>query len=76
LIVINEFPAAHGTLGDAISMPQMDRETFEAGYVAGWQSVRGHDDAPPFVPPAPLPTVAGAYAFGFARRARDAAGMS
>ena len=54
----------------------MDRKTFQDGYLAGWRSVRGSNDDPPFVPPAPLPLVAGAYVIGFSRGARDAAGMS
>lgn len=54
----------------------MDRETFEAGYVAEWRSVRGSDDDPPFVPPAPLPLVPGAYVIGFSRGVRDANGMT
>ena len=75
MIVINDFPAPHETLADA-TVRQMELYTFEAGYVAGWRSVRGSEDDPPFVPPPPSPIVAGAYIIGFSRGVRDATGLT
>jgi hypothetical protein len=45
---------------------------FRRGYIAGWQSVRGADDQPIFVPPSPVFLESTMYMVGFSRGARDA----
>ena len=49
----------------------MDQEFFHKGYVAGWQSIRGHD-GPVVVPTSPVQVGRATYMLGFARGARDA----
>jgi hypothetical protein len=50
----------------------VNQEPFRRGYIAGWQSVRGADDQPIFVPPSPVFVGSTMYMVGFSRGARDA----
>jgi hypothetical protein len=52
----------------------MEKGTFEQGYIAGWQSVRG--DVPVNVPPSPMRVTSGAYMVGVSRGMRDASEMN
>jgi hypothetical protein len=52
-----------------------EQKTFDEGYLAGWQSLRGPDDAPANIPPSPARVPTTAYRVGMARGLRDAAGM-
>jgi hypothetical protein len=50
----------------------LNQEVFQQGYLAGWQSVRGADDQPTFIPRSPV-FVGPMYMVGFSRGTRDAA---
>jgi hypothetical protein len=49
-----------------------DQAPFQRGYLAGWQSVRGADDQPVWVPQSPVFVKQALYMVGFSRGARDA----
>ena len=51
---------------------QAEHQSFEQGYLAGWQSVRGADDEPVLIPPSPVFIGPAMYMVGFSRGARDA----
>jgi hypothetical protein len=50
----------------------VDQTSFQQGYIAGWQSVRGAGDQPIFVPPSPVFVGPMMYMVGFSRGVRDA----
>jgi hypothetical protein len=50
----------------------MEQGTFEKGYIAGWRSVRGSEDALLNVPSSPMRIPAGCYMVVFSRALRDA----